>query len=173
VRLGAYLLSKAAVLFSLAAIQTAALLAIVLLIRPLHEPPAVYIRLVLILVITSAVAASLGLLISSVVRSQDQATSFIPLALIPQLFFAGAIVPVARMGEPVSTLSAVIPAQWSFAGAGTALDMNARIASDARFTNGYGHKFFDVSTPLASLTLVVFAALFLAAAAFALRRRRA
>ena len=31
--------------------------------------------------------------------------SFIPLVLIPQLLFAGAIVPVAQMSEPVEWLS--------------------------------------------------------------------
>jgi ABC transport system ATP-binding/permease protein len=175
VRTGAYLLSKAAVLFSLAAFQTIALTGIVLLLRPLHEPAGAYLRLGLILVVTSMVAVSLGLLISCVVRSQDQATSFIPLALIPQLFFAGAIVPVARMGEPISTLSALVPAQWSFAGTGTAVHMNARIAADPPFhrTNGYGLSFFDVSTPLACLTLALFAAVLLGGAALVLRRRRA
>jgi energy-coupling factor transporter ATP-binding protein EcfA2/ABC-type multidrug transport system permease subunit len=173
VRLGAYLLSKATVLCALAAVQTLALTTIVLLLRPLHEPTAAYLQLGAILVVTSAVAVAIGLLISSAVRSQDQATSFIPLALIPQLFFAGAIVPVARMGEPISTLSALIPAQWSFAGAGTAIHMQARIAADPPFahTNGYGHHFFDVSTALACLTLLVFALLLLAAAAATLRRR--
>jgi ABC-type multidrug transport system ATPase subunit/pSer/pThr/pTyr-binding forkhead associated (FHA) protein/ABC-type multidrug transport system permease subunit len=175
VRLGAYILSKAAVLFSVAAAQTLALTAIVLLLRPLHEPAGSYLRLGLTLMVTSAVAVSLGLLISSVVRSQDQATSFIPLALIPQLFFAGAIVPVERMGGLVSALSAVIPAQWSFAGSGTAIDMNARIAADPPFAhpNSYGQHFFDVSTPLACLTLAVFGALLLGAAALALKRRHA
>jgi ABC-type multidrug transport system permease subunit len=175
VRLSSYLLSKTAVLFALAAAQTAALTAIVLLLRPLHEPAGAYVQLGLILIVTSAVAVALGLLISSIVRSQDQATSFIPLALIPQLFFAGAIVPVARMGEPISTLSALVPAQWSFAGAGTALDMNARIAADPPFhgTNGYGEHFFVVSAPLTCLTLAVFAAFLIGAAAVALRRRRA
>jgi ABC-type multidrug transport system ATPase subunit len=175
VRLGSYLLSKGTVLFTLAAAQTAALAAIVLLLRPLHESANAYLRLGLILIVTSSVAVALGLLISSVVRSQDQATSFIPLALIPQLFFAGAIVPVARMGEPISTLSALVPAQWSFAGAGTAVDMNARITADRPFdkTDGYGDNFFDVSTLLACLTLAVFVLLLIGAAAAVLRRRAA
>jgi energy-coupling factor transporter ATP-binding protein EcfA2/ABC-type multidrug transport system permease subunit len=175
VRLSAYLLSKAGVLFALAAFQTIVLTAIVLLLRPLHEPVEVYLRLGLILVATSAVAVSMGLLISSAVRSQDQATSFIPLALIPQLFFAGAIVPVARMGDAVSKLSALVPAQWSFAGVGTSVGMNARIAADHPFarTNGYGREFFDVSAPLAVLTLALFAALLLGGAALVLRRRGA
>jgi ABC-type multidrug transport system ATPase subunit len=175
VRLGAYLLSKAAVLFTLAAVQTTALAALVFALRPLHEPASAYLQVGLILMVTSAAAVSLGLLISSAVRSQDQATSFIPLALIPQLFFAGAIVPVARMVEPIATLSALVPAQWSFAGAGTAIHMNARIAADPGFhqSNSYGLRFFDVSMALTCLTLGVFILLLLTAAALVLRRRRA
>jgi ABC transport system ATP-binding/permease protein len=115
----------------------------------------------------------MGLVISALARSQDQATSFIPLALIPQLFFAGALVPVARMGEPISSLSAGIFAQWSFAGAGTAIHMNARIAGDPPFsrTSGYGGAFFDVSAPLACATLAIFALVMLAVAAGVLARR--
>jgi ABC-type multidrug transport system ATPase subunit/ABC-type multidrug transport system permease subunit len=174
VRVGAYMASKAAVLFTLAAFQTAVLAAGVLLLRPLHEPAVSYLRLGMIVVLTGAMAVALGLLISSFVRSQDQATSFIPLALIPQLFFAGAIVPVPRMAEPIATVSALIPTQWSFAGAGTAVHMNARIAADTQFarTNGYGHHFFNVSAPVACVVLAAFVLLLLAAATLVLRRRR-
>ena len=46
----------------------------------------------------------MGLLISAAVRNQDQATSFIPLVLIPQLFFGGSIVPVATMSAPLAAI---------------------------------------------------------------------
>jgi hypothetical protein len=51
--------------------------------------------------------------------------------------------------------------------------MNARIAADRSFahTNGYGLHFFDVSTALACLTLLVFALFLFGAAAATLRRR--
>ena len=46
VRLGAYLLSKAVVLFALAAVQTSLLTAIVFVFQPLHESPATYAAVV-------------------------------------------------------------------------------------------------------------------------------
>ena len=58
----------------------------------------------------------MGLLVSAVVRTQDQATSLIPLAVIPQLLFAGAIVPLARMAEPRGDLPTSIFAHWALAG---------------------------------------------------------
>ena len=58
----------------------------------------------------------MGLAISAFVSTEDQATSLTPLAVIPQLLFAGAIVPVDQMGPIVKALSYVMFSQWSFAG---------------------------------------------------------
>jgi hypothetical protein len=115
----------------------------------------------------------MGLLVSAAVRTEDQATSFIPLVLIPQLLFSGAIVAVAKMSEPVQSLSQVIFAQWSFAGAGTAIDMNARIAADPEYAavSAYGTDFFDVSAGTTLLILGAFLVAFLGATALLLRSR--
>jgi hypothetical protein len=173
VRVPAYLASKLVVLFGLTAIQAALLCSIVFTMRPLHESSGAYVAAVGLLVLTSFVAVGMGLLISALVRTQDQATSFIPLALIPQLFFAGAIVPVAKMGQPVSSISRAIFAQWSFAGFGTGVHMNARIAADPKFTNGYGPHFFDVSPGVAAFILIAFLEVFVLAVGFLLTRRQA
>jgi ABC-type multidrug transport system ATPase subunit/pSer/pThr/pTyr-binding forkhead associated (FHA) protein len=173
VRLSAYLLSKVLVLFALAAFQTALLSAIVLVFRPLHEPVEAYQQVLVTLVLTSFVAVAMGLLISTLVKSEDQATSFIPLALIPQLLFAGAIVPIARLSEPIASISELAFAQWSFAGCGTAIDMNARIAADPEFAkvSTFGTSFFDVSASSAYLTLAAFLAVFIGGVAILLRRQ--
>jgi ABC-type multidrug transport system ATPase subunit len=174
-RLRAYLASKGIVLFALAALQTVALAAIVLAFRPLGEEPTAYLAVGALLVLTSLVAVAMGLVISAWVRSQDQATSFIPLALIPQLFFAGAIVGVEKMGEPVALISKAAFAQWAFAGSGTAIDMEARIAADRPFakTNSFGPDFFDLRLWMAAAVLIGFLVLFFALTALLLRRRRA
>jgi ABC-type multidrug transport system ATPase subunit len=173
VRLHAYLGSKAIVLFALAALQTLALAAIVLALRPLHASPSAYASVLVLLVLTSWAAVAMGLLISAWVRSQDQATSFIPLALIPQLFFAGAIVGVERMGDAIAPLSKLAFAQWAFAGSGTAAGMTERIAADPPFaaTNGFGTHFFDLHLATAAVVLSLFIAVLLAAVGLVLRRR--
>ncbi len=172
VRVSAYLASKAVVLFTLVAVQGVLMAAIVLLLRPLDAPASDYVEVLALLAVTGFVAIAMGLAISAAVDTEDQAMSFTPLALIPQLLFAGAIVPVEQMSAPIEWLSRVMFAQWSFAGLGTAVDMNDRIAESPSFAEAdrFGAHFFDVSMPLAMLVLAVFLVLFLAVTALLLRR---
>jgi ABC-type multidrug transport system ATPase subunit/ABC-type multidrug transport system permease subunit len=173
VRLGAYLISKAVVLFTLAAIQAVVLTAIVLVFQPLHEPPAVYVAVLLIVVLTAIAAVSMGLFISAAVRNQDQATSFIPLLLIPQLFFGGSIVATAEMSAPMREATKVVVTQWSYAGLGGAIDMNARIASDAKYGKvaRFDHDYFTLSRGSTYLILVGFTIVVFLATAWVLKRR--
>ena len=175
VRLSAYLFSKAVVLFGLVAVQAVLLVAIVFSMQPLHEPVSVHLVVLGTLVLTGFIAVGMGLLVSASVNSEDQATSFIPLVLIPQLLFAGAIVSVKDMPEPVATLSNAVFARWSFADVGTAIDMNARIAGDPEFArlSQYGPSFFDVSTTTGVLVLVGFLVAFFAGVTAQMRRRPA
>ena len=78
VRLSSYLLSKAIVLFTLAAIQAVVLTGIVLFFQPLHESPAVYFAVLLIVVLTAFAAVSMGLLrsrLSCATRTRRRASS--------------------------------------------------------------------------------------------------
>jgi hypothetical protein len=172
VRLGAYLASKAAVLFTLVAVQAVLMAGIVLVLRPLDAPASDYAAVLALLVVTGFVAIAMGLAISASVETEDQAMSFTPLALIPQLLFAGAIVPVEQMSAPIEWFSRLMFAQWSFAGLGTAVDMNDRIAESPAFAEAdrFGEQFFDVSPLAATLVLVGFLVLFLALTAVVLRR---
>jgi hypothetical protein len=114
----------------------------------------------------------MGLAMSAAVRTQDQATSFIPLVLIPQLFFGGAIVPVATMSEPIKSLSKAVLAEWSYAGVGGAIDMNARIAADRAYAkvSRFGHDFFALAPRTAAIVLAGFAVGFFVLTAVLLRR---
>lgn len=170
-RIGAYLGSKTIVLFSLAALQTALLLAIVTLLRPLHEPTSSYLALYGVLLATSWAAIATGLAVSTLARSVDQATSFVPMLLIPQLLFAGALVTVEAMGTPVRLLSDLVVARWAFAGAGSSIEMNARLSEDPQAAAGYGESFFALSAPLAIVIVLLFVAAGLVLAAGLLARR--
>jgi ABC-type multidrug transport system permease subunit len=173
VRVTSYLASKAIVLCSLAAVQTAALGAIVVSLRPLHERPTTYALVLGLLVVTSFVAVAMGLVVSAVARSQDQATSFIPLVLVPQLLFAGAIVPVSKMGAALKAVSALAASRWAFSGLGTAVHMNGRLAADpfdARHSP-YGHHFFTTGGGEAFALLAAFLVVLGGALALLLRRR--
>ena len=171
-RLDAYLLSKALVLFALSAAQTLVMAVIVFAARPLGVDAGTVAGLLAILVATSWGAVGMGLAISASVKTEDQATSFIPLALLPQLLFAGAIVPIAQMGRVADYISNVLFARWSYAGIGAELDMNSRIAGDPGFAkvSQYGHDFFTVPLLTTELILAGFV-LFMFALAWALLKR--
>ena len=111
----------------------------------------------------------MGLLVSAVVRSEDQASSFIPLILVPQLLFGGAIVPTAQMGTIMNVLSKTIVAQWAFAGVGSTVHLHDRINEDRIFHSAsrYGKHFFSMPPVATVLILGVFLGVF----GFALLRR--
>lgn len=172
VGLSSYLASKSIVLFALVAVQTGLLLAGVGVLRRFHEPPAVYAEMYGLLLATGIAAVAMGLLLSTLSRSQDQATSFIPLALLPQLLFAGAIVPVSKMGSAIAAISNAAFSRWSFSGVGTTLDMNGRLAADEfdAENSPYGRTFFVTEAPEALAILAGFVLVFLALTALRLRR---
>jgi len=60
------------------------------------------VTILIVLLLTGFSAVGMGLLMSAAVRTQDQATSFIPLVLVPQLFFGGSIAPIATMSAPLA-----------------------------------------------------------------------
>jgi len=160
---GSYLASKVLVLFGLAMIQVALVLTIVLFFRPLHEGASVYLGLAAALLLTCFIAVAMGLVVSAVVNSEDQAVSFVPLVLIPQLFFAGAIIPLKEMSEPVAALSSAVFAKWSYQVIGTVVDLNARFARSPGGLEQYGSVFFDVRLHVGYGVLVGFVAVFVVA----------
>lgn len=171
-RLSAYVLSKVIVLFGLVTVQTMLYVGLLLAARPLQTSATAYVEVFALLIATGWVAVSMGLLISAVVGSEDQAMSLVPLALIPQLLFAGAVVPLARMAEPAHTIAYAIFDQWSLAALGTAVNMNARMAENAEFArvNRFGTQFFDVPFRAGILVQLGFLALFMAGVVLLLRR---
>jgi ABC transport system ATP-binding/permease protein len=145
VRTEAYLLSKGVVIGAVAAIQTALFVWIVFGLRPLGEAPAnAELHVLTICILIAWVGVGFGLTLSAFARSEDQAASFLPLILLPQLLFAGAVVTTKDMGAPIQLLSHLVAAQWGFAGVGNAIGMNARIDADPGFAaaNHYSSNFF-------------------------------
>jgi ABC-type multidrug transport system ATPase subunit len=170
VRLGAYLGSKAAVLFALVVIQCVVLVSIVFAMRPLHESDGTYLLVLLVLTVTGFVAVTMGLLISSLVSTEDQAASVIPLVLIPQLLFGGAILAVHEMSAPIKALSAFVFSRWSLAALGSVIHMNGRLTEPegtqtALDLERFGTSFFGTELWQSLAILCVFLMSFLAATA--------
>ncbi len=145
VRTEAYLFSKGTVIGAISALQTVLFVWIVFALRPLGEPPPnAELHVIVICILTSWVGMGFGLTLSAFARSENQATSFLPLILLPQLLFAGAIVTTKDLSAQIQLLSHLIAAQWGFAGVGNAVGMNARIAADPDFAiaSHYSSSFF-------------------------------
>jgi ABC-type multidrug transport system ATPase subunit/pSer/pThr/pTyr-binding forkhead associated (FHA) protein/ABC-type multidrug transport system permease subunit len=175
VRLDAYLLAKASVLFLLAAVQCVLLVSVATLIQPLHARPSTYLELTALLTLTSWCTVGIGLVVSSLARSVDQATSLIPLLLIPQLLFGAALVPFARMGTVIKGLADVMISRWAFAGAGHTIHMNTRLAEapQVNAVSGYGLGFFTLDETVTAIILLGFTAAMLLVVAILLGRRSA
>lgn len=126
-----------------------------------------------ILILTSWSAVAIGLVISTLARSVDQATSLIPLLLIPQLLFGGALVAFARMGTAIRALADLMVSRWAFAGAGHAIEMNVRLADAPQVASlsGYGSSFFSLNEEVAAIILLGFTAAMLLTTAILLARR--
>jgi hypothetical protein len=147
--------------------------AIVLELRPLNAPEVAHIGLFLTVLLTGFAAVTMGLAISALVNTDDQATAVLPISMIVELLLGGAIVTVKNMGHAMGLVSSLAFARWSYAGAGRSVDMNARIAADPAFGSNspYAHSFFALPVPAAWAILALFSALFLAAAHWGLQRR--
>lgn len=68
----------------------------------------------LTLVLTALAGVAMGLLISAITSNSDRATSFVPVALIPQIIFGGAIVSLESMGPIGDFISRFSAARWGY-----------------------------------------------------------
>ncbi|MCS7002677.1 MAG: ABC transporter permease, partial [Dehalococcoidia bacterium] len=110
-----YLLSKMTVLFALAALQTALLLGIVMafVAFPIQSPLTV-VGMFFVTFLTFVAAIMLGLFVSSLVGSNDEAGNLAPVLLIPQFIFAGAVFPLNEMGVFARYIAQAMFSKWSW-----------------------------------------------------------
>ena len=169
VRLRAYLVSKLLVLFAITAVQTLGVFAIVAALRPLDIGAGSYAIVAALLVLTSWVAVAMGLCISALATRESQATSVMPLVLIPMLLLGGAVQPIEQLGDVMEALSVLVFARWAFAGVGTEVDVEDRLEYLGELYR-FGD-FFRLGALEAAGILGIFLVAFLAVTAWSLRRR--
>jgi ABC-type multidrug transport system ATPase subunit len=175
-RIGPYVLAKAAVLLPLLAAVDALMLGV---LRGLDRLPAMgwrtYGELFATLLLCSVAALALGLLVSAAVTDPAQATMALPMLCFPQVLFVGAILPVPVMAAPGRWLSCAMSNRWAFEGLGHSLGVE-RLWASGRSPLGppllasYGGT-FSRSVTADWAILAGFAALFLAGTAAVLARR--
>jgi ABC-type multidrug transport system ATPase subunit len=122
-RAGPYVLAKACVLLPLLVAVDAALLGV---LRALSRLPAHgdYGAMFLTLVLASASALGLGLLISAAVSEPAQATLALPMVCFPQVLFVGAILPIPVMAAVGRWISYAMSNRWAFEGLGHSLGVD-------------------------------------------------
>jgi ABC transport system ATP-binding/permease protein len=124
-RIGPYLFSKIVVLSILLLIQSSILLGIVAWGIPLPIDTGVLagplLEVFVTMGLTALAGSALGLLISAWASSPDRAVSIVPLALIPQIVFAGLIFSIEGSAEPLSWLTI---SRWSMEALGVSIDLN-------------------------------------------------
>ena len=173
VRLLPYLASKMTVLIVLTCVQVVLLMTLAFAIQPIGGADVTeYVSVGLILLACAWAAVTMGLAVSAVAQSVDQATSFVPLILIPQLLFAGAVVPYESMQGIARALSFLVVASWGFAAAGSAIGMNERLAGSPPDLKTFGTGFFDLGPATGFIAIGVFTGVGLVAAAVLLFRQR-
>lgn len=121
-----YLLSKVGVLSGLILAQTLVLLGLVALRVGFPGDTGIFlpplIETFVTLLLTAFAGMALGLVISAASASGDRAISIVPLALIPQILFAGLIFQIEGLATPLSWLTI---SRWSMDALGTSIDLNS------------------------------------------------
>ena len=164
---GAQLIARCVTVFPLVIVQTAVLAMIVLTLQPVHDGA---LLVVIVTVVAGCASACMGLWLSAASHTSDQATSTVPLLLIPQLLFAGALIPVAQMPGPLELLSTVCIGRWALAGIGGAMGLDERLGTSLTTVTGQDASFFAASpsTPIGAMAAI--GAVCLVGAAWSLRQ---
>ncbi len=166
-RLDAYVLSKCAVLFPIVALQTSVCVAVAAAIQPTQGSLLVLLGLC---VLCGWAAATLGLVLSAWATTADQATSTVPLVIIPQLLFAGALFPYHQLAAPLKLVANLMMSRWALTGTGSEMGLRDRLSSDVSQVTGFDGAFFSVSAALPAGVLIVMCILSVAAAGVVLDR---
>ncbi len=144
-----YMFSKIVVLGLLCLFQSAVLLFIVNAVEPLKQGAflPVILETYITLVLTSMTGLMIGLTVSAIAPNNDRAISFIPIVLLPQVIFSGAI--IALKDWPLQIMAAVFPTRWAMAALGTSVGLHAdKMGGDQLFgtDTSYHGTLFSVFT---------------------------
>jgi ABC-type multidrug transport system ATPase subunit len=174
IRLDAYVLAKAVVLFGLNVVQVLLLMLVVEALRPLGIGSAGVLELFGIAVLTAWASSAMGLAVSCAARTVDRAAGAVPLLLMPQLLLAGGLIPLAQMPAIVAAVANFVYARWSYAGLGSAARIGPRLtASGSSSVLGYDNGFFAIRPASAAGILAAFIFVELLLAVLLLMRRPA
>jgi ABC-type multidrug transport system permease subunit len=110
-KLGSYVFSKLAVLFSLGLFQCLSLLGIVFLVLPLKAKN--FPDDLLVLLLSAMVGTGLGLLISAISKTTESAIALLPVVLLPIIALGGGLRPAYLLDSKIRWVTLAVPSQWA------------------------------------------------------------
>ncbi|MCS6800392.1 MAG: FHA domain-containing protein [Chloroflexota bacterium] len=177
VRVVPYLFSKFIPLLGIALIQNVVFLAIMMVILPFpFTGPQMFLQFFAMLYLVSTAAILFGLFVSSLVSSVDESNSIVPILLIPQVVFAGAVIPLAKMPAFTQPIANFVISRWGWESAGNIFG----VVKLAEKQGGPTYQMlleqewlrsFEISLRTHTLVLLAFCLVFLLASYLALRRK--
>lgn len=129
-----YMFSKIVVLGILCLFQSAVMTLVVEMGEPLRQgiilPPVLETYITLSL--SALVGLMIGLTISAIAPNNDRAISLVPLVLLPQVIFSGAIIPLKDWLTQI--LATIFPTRWAMAALGSSIGLHAdQVGGDRMF----------------------------------------
>jgi uncharacterized membrane protein len=86
--------------------------------------------------LTAIAGLMIGLAISAIAPNADRAVSFVPIILLPQVIFSGAIIPLKDWLTQI--LAAIFPSRWAMAALGSTIGLHAEtVGGDRLFGDDY------------------------------------
>ena len=127
-----YMLSKVVVLGILCLFQSAVLTFVVALGEPLQQ--GIFLSPVLETYVTLALTALAGLMIgltvSAIAPNDGRAMTFLPVVLLPQIIFAGVIIPLSNW--PLQILGMLFPTRWAITALGSSIGLHSDVLGNDR-----------------------------------------
>jgi ABC-type multidrug transport system permease subunit len=168
-----YVASKFLVLGLLSMFQAAVLVGI--FAWPIDLPgndTALYPQLFGAIFLTALAGLSMGLLVSAVSHNSDRAQAVVPLLIIPQLIFMGALVPLGKMLPPARVVADLMISKWSLQLTGHMTDLGARFSAQfpPSFAEAYRDE-LDITAWVPWVVLAAFTLVFLAATLVVQKRK--
>jgi len=134
-KLAPYIFSKLTVQFLLVLIQTLLMILILWLGIGLNKPSLEYLFYIfLTMLLTAMSGVTMGLLISALSKNSDRANYFVPLILIPQIIFSGAVVAIDKIGAIGHVISSVMVARWGYEATGSLVGLDNLPSPKVRFS---------------------------------------
>ena len=132
-----YILSKLAILVPISIFQVLIMGGAIWLFM---SPPASAISIFLILFFCSLAGLALGLLVSSIAKTTEQAVIFLPILLIPQILLSKAVTSLKQLGEFwTDVLSGLTITRWGMEAMNDVINLRKFMISSSDYSVSFSH----------------------------------